>query len=218
MAEKQKLTKYDIRFFGLMVTCFALVFVLPEPRSTEPGIVNGFIRLMTSIIPSINQWAEGSKFPQLTRLYLSILWSVTPVMSWLLLKNANFQPKEQQQPVPLRPIERRQAAPVAHGQSQNRRKTSKPVLILAGIFLCSLMYFMVYFSVFHGFLIEPSDYHSSSRDAFVTLAPRQSKLWLGLLATAACSAVAFCLATFYLLISNCVFYVRFKLKALFRKQ
>lgn len=195
-----------------------LVFLLPESRSTGSGIVNDFVWLMTSIVPSINQWAEGSKFPQLTQLYLSILWLVTPVMVWLLLKNINIQPREKHRRLSsLQPTKKIQGMPIAHKQDQQKRTTSKPVLILAGIFLFSLMLMIIYFPIFHAFQIKPSDYHSHSPDAFATLAPRQSKLWLGVLATVACGAVAFGIATFALLIGNCIFYIRFKFNSLFRK-
>lgn len=75
--------KGDLMIGYFLTFSFVLAFTIPEAVLTEVSALRSFTSEMATLIPSIDHLTKRSAFPEITRLYFSVLWTSVPI--WVLI-------------------------------------------------------------------------------------------------------------------------------------
>lgn len=70
---------------GVVLFAMLLVASLPDDILTRSILSQRYAGLMASWVPTIDQMANISAFPQVTRFFLAVMWSLVPVVTILIL-------------------------------------------------------------------------------------------------------------------------------------
>ncbi len=71
---------------GVVLFGLFLVISLPDNILTHSTLFQRYTDVMASLVPTIDQITNISTFPQVTRLFLSVMWTLVPVVTVLILR------------------------------------------------------------------------------------------------------------------------------------
>lgn len=72
----------------------ALVMLVPSGTISDNLVLNKFVNSMSRLIPSIYKLISISNFPVITGVYLSVMWSLFPIVGLYTLFNFRLEPKK----------------------------------------------------------------------------------------------------------------------------
>jgi hypothetical protein len=70
----------NIVSIATLIVGIALALFIPENVLSVYGALRSFVEFMASLIPSINNLAKLSAFPEVTKLVLSWTWAIAPIV------------------------------------------------------------------------------------------------------------------------------------------
>lgn len=154
----------DIIAIAILVFGVVLAFVIPDSILKDYPQLRYFTDVMVEIVPSIEQLARVSRFPEVTLVFSAMIWPLFPIFFGIFL----FVPG----------MLRTKDYIVEHARKK------KWIFALAVPVFIAMVYWLTHMEV------KPGDLEKATMGGTILRAVSESRFWMGLLGTSAVIAAA----------------------------